>query len=454
MPTKPTPFFAQKTFRPVASSQHKSTLYQEDIAYPLHDQDIIDLSRPDFHTSLPKGFVSVPHQNQRLQTYQNAFEEPLKNVGDRKVGIYEFVRRDSPIQLYPNTLGLSQSEARAWPTGLGIDLWQCAHEHGSVSLSEPVFSRADKGESRSLLGSNRHFELTGGTRRTYSTPLGFSVYDAETSGGQRQRSGILTPPDTGSPQWSPRFHQSRPLFMSPDVHLDNRQNYVGLSISRTPEELQALYREQETAYFVVDSSRRDETHRRSTSSESADVSLITSPEAARHFSTVQPVLGASQNRTYSIHEATPLSPVSPDLRRNLSQQQPRSIPLTRLIQRRLSSVAEEEHEPENATLSWADKVPSMQPSTLVLPSEQPTSKETIPVQSQRAPRLSSENRKQNNKPLTRVSRNTSGSAPNTSSTETHKPADGTKATTEKQNAKPKKSYRKKKYPKKQTAVEN
>jgi hypothetical protein len=176
---------------------------------------------------------------------------------------------------------------------------------------------------------------------------------------------------------------------------------------------------------------------------------------ARRCSTVHPVFKvvASQNRTNPIYGSTPLSPVSPDLRRNLSQQQTRSIPLTRLIQRRLSSVAEEEHETENATISRADKFPIKPSPISVVISKEQAPKEMILVQSQRAPRVSGDNRKQNSKPLTRVSRNTSGNAPKTS-TEAHKATDGTNAATEKQNTKPKKSYRKKKYPKKQTASEN
>ena len=52
-------------------------------------------------------------------------------------------------------------------------------------------------------------------------------------------------------------------------------------------------------------------------------------------------IGSHLSRESNRHDLV-LAPLSPDYRRNLSHQQPRSIPLARLIQRRLSSVTEED----------------------------------------------------------------------------------------------------------------
>lgn len=447
---EPTPIgmHRRKAFHPNTSSRKEPNLYQEDITYTLRDQDVIDLSRPEFHASLPNDLVSVSQQNQPSRIYPNVFENWLENGSDKQVGIYEFVRRDSPIQLYPGSLGLSQSEAR-WNTGLGIDLWQCARENSSISLSGSVFSGTDNGDSQSPLGSNRHILPAGGAHHMYSIPLGFSDYDTQTSGNRGQRSGILTPPDTSSPQWTPRFRQTHPIVMSPDAYYENRQGYIRVSDSRTHEELSVLHKELEPAYLAVDFCRR------TISSEAPDVDKTISFEAARpSITTVQPALKtrATQNRTNPIHGSTPPSPVSPDLRRNLSQQQTRSIPLTRLIQRRLSSVAEEEHEMENITIARVDKFPVKPSATSsIVASKPPASKEVVPVQSQRTLRSSGDNRKQN-KLLINVPLPTSGNAPNTAMA-TNRPADGTNVSADKLNMKAKKFYRKKKHPRKQTASE-
>ncbi|KAF9454029.1 hypothetical protein P691DRAFT_530379 [Macrolepiota fuliginosa MF-IS2] len=323
------------------------TSTQDHITHGSRKRDMIDLSRPEFH---------APHRVEGLQFRRSSrtsttFEGPplpRRDAQSKKSNHYEFVRRDLPIQLYPS-FKLVQPEVDPWNTGLGINLWQGTHESDPFLHSDVTFPSIDS--RGSPLVFNRHLEAldTRGQHLARSLP----AYDIQgyNSHRHRQRSGILTPPDTGSPRWSPRFHQPDIASMSPDIRYEQPQES---HFSEGPKYLgdhSALYTVQEQMFHSTVSDYRPgnglagtgEISRTPASRQISDTSLLinTTPESQNFVTQSPPKFRCAQGKLNALQGPTPPSPVSPDLRRNLSQQQPRSIPLARLIQRRLSSVVEE-----------------------------------------------------------------------------------------------------------------
>uniref|UniRef100_A0A8H8CP69 Uncharacterized protein n=1 Tax=Psilocybe cubensis TaxID=181762 RepID=A0A8H8CP69_PSICU len=145
---------------------------------------------------------------------------------------------------------------------------------------------------------------------------------------------LPTPPSTSSPRWSPVFSHpidielSRgacgdPKIYSPQPDLDDYSNKLMSMIQQIKQQ------------DLMNSSKRH----------SLDVARQTREPLVQKGLVASTANKYHQERFQEDPGRTNVSQPPLDIRRNLSQQNPRSIPLTRLIQRRLSSVPEETNGP-------------------------------------------------------------------------------------------------------------
>lgn len=324
------------------------------ITQTLYNQDVIDLSRPEFHVPLFSRASGV-QQYRPLSTYPISADDgqlSRKDARSRKSNLYEFVREDSPIQLYPSSFGPLHIEANAWNAGLGIDIWRGSREADGFLPSDSALIPHDNRES--LLVLDRPLETIQPTQ-IYQTPRNLAAQEMRTleHHSHWQRLGMPTPPDTGSPQWSPRFRQSYPPTASPEFHcnqipsthyshfqrplsISTRDSFI--SSHQIQERLSAIPNYPSPA---TESCITGDFHQMPPPYRSPDSVVADRSSSDTRDDDPEPKPRHSQSRPNANNGLTP-SPVSPEMRRNLSQQQTRSIPLARLIQRRLSSVIEEE----------------------------------------------------------------------------------------------------------------
>ncbi|KAJ3568865.1 hypothetical protein NP233_g5437 [Leucocoprinus birnbaumii] len=325
---------------------------QDHLTQDLYNQEIIDLARPEFHASLhsrPSGMQTSRSFRSYLSPLADNY--PLRNnVQSKKANIYEFVRRDSPIQLYPSSFGL-MPEIRPWNAGLGIDFWRTSLEGGVPASSDTLMAFNNRESSLVLNEAPESIYATHIHRTTRHLP----IHDIRPFEHLGQHSGMPTPPDTNSPLWSPRFHQSdiestSPKFtcsqipsirsvtsQQPTLHLPTRDTIISQQIQRQllstmPEHRSSISDTLET----VGEAQRIPPPYHSPDILGADRSSYDNQSnGSQSLSKTRPTQDKSNGNN------TPSSPVSPELRRGFARQQPRSIPLARLIQRRLSSVVEE-----------------------------------------------------------------------------------------------------------------
>lgn len=186
----------------------------------------------------------------------------------------------------------------------------------------------------------------------------------------KQQAGLPTPPSSSSPQWSSNFSPYQYPSVSPEMDI---QNTLGVSHhTQQPQhpfldashQARLLYDRQgnnvETRFFDGNGGSMRSRHDRDIPSAVnwypsdvsgglanylRDLQTLSSQQPCYAGTTEHPPAAArhSANTGRTVVSVAPPSPESPGSRsRSVSYQQPRSVPLARLIQHRLSSVPEEE----------------------------------------------------------------------------------------------------------------
>lgn len=151
---------------------------------------------------------------------------------------------------------------------------------------------------------------------------------------QQRHIELLTPPSTSSPRWSPVFSHpvdielskgpyGDPKIYSPRADLDDYSNKLMLMIQQIKQQ------------DMINSAKRY----------SLDTTRQTRDPLVQKSFVANNANQYRQERLQVTSGKTNASQPPSDFRHDLSQQHPRSIPLARLIQRRLSSVAEENSPP-------------------------------------------------------------------------------------------------------------
>jgi len=220
----------------------------------------------------------------------------------------------------------------------------------NLNKSAPVFVPANSNDNQTHSLGVYMRSSDGHASDAYSQIRNPTNYASVTQQYQ-QNNDLITPPSTSSPRWSPVFTPQHsainlkeptltqevqslmyriPMVHSPDLQDDYSSN--GFAIQSNPQE-------------------DDEGHERYKSAQNFGSHVRTFSPIDVGFSTnlkeftrsiLQPEVSTKfSNQLESTYEVVQTNPTL-ERRRNLSYQQPRSIPLARLIQRRLSSVAEED----------------------------------------------------------------------------------------------------------------
>ncbi len=281
---------------------------QDSTIQGLRGQGGVEFSRLECRALSSKGEVPSRADPDHFEDQQR-FRNDTRND---KGGFYEVVRRDSPIQLYPPSVGLLSSEVNSRKAGLGIDLYRDAQESNTVLRSASVDGKA--------------------------------VYHIQTYDEYRRQSGIPTPPNTDPSQWSPLFHptlttasvqcakpQSSRLVKSPRLQ-PTPLGLPSLSIHKAKgQTLPSVAPGHWPAAGPAGVSDRNPWAPDTGMTNDHDFNFEGQNNLTQSFFQLCSVRG----------EPIPPSLDSPDLRQDFAQRQPRSVPLVRLIQRRLSSVVEE-----------------------------------------------------------------------------------------------------------------
>ncbi|KAG2146026.1 uncharacterized protein EDB93DRAFT_1150597 [Suillus bovinus] len=186
----------------------------------------------------------------------------------------------------------------------------------------------------------------------------------------KQQAGLPTPPSSSSPQWSSNFSPYQYPSLSPEMVIQNtpglpyHTQQTQLPFLDASHQARLLYDRQDnnvdTRFHDGNGgfgSRYDRDVPSAVHQHPSDVSgglanylrdrQALSSQQLRHTGTAEFPLTAAARHPVSagrtVVSVAPPSPESPGSRsRSISYQQPRSVPLARLIQRRLSSVPEEE----------------------------------------------------------------------------------------------------------------
>jgi len=313
-------------------------LHHNHIIQNLYSRDVIDISIPELQTT--SSHVSDIQFVRPARTYvedHHLFrKDQTTDIQSKKMNKNELTRRDSPIQLYPYSFR-SLPETQSYNAGLGIDLWHGNLRSGTFGAT---FVSHDARDSPLIVNQPP------GTiypTQIYQTPRGLPARNTRTFEYIGSHQGIPTPPDTSSPQWSPRFRHNYVASVSPELsHPVNISQYPvhystrDILISSRQVQTQALLRKPGNCSATPDSL---EVMHRLPPYPYPDNNGVDHFSSSGHNGDIQsPKHHLSQDKFH----LTPPSPVSPEMRRGLVQHQPRSIPLARLIQRRLSSVVEEE----------------------------------------------------------------------------------------------------------------
>lgn len=310
-------------------------LHHNHIIQNLYSRDVIDISIPELQTTSTR--VSDIQFSRPARTYvedRHLFRKDQTNdIQSKKANKNELTRRDSPIQLYPYSFRCLP-ETQSYNAGLGIDLM-----HGNLRSGTfgPTFVSRDARDSPLVSQPPGTIYPT----QIYQTSRVLPACDTRTFEYIGSHQGMPTPPDTSSPQWSPRFRHNHVANVSPELnHPVNISQYpVHYSTRDTlisPRQTQALLRKPGNCSAIPDS--LEVMHRLPPHPYSDNIGADHFNSSTHNGDVQSPKHRLSQGK----FNLTPPSPVSPETRRGLVQHQPRSIPLARLIQRRLSSVVEEE----------------------------------------------------------------------------------------------------------------
>lgn len=330
-------------------------LHHNHIIQNLYSRDVIDISIPELQTTSTR--VSDIQFARPARTYvedRHLFRKDQTNdIQSKKANKNELTRRDSPIQLYPYSFR-SLPETQSYNAGLGIDLWHGNLRSGTLG---PTFVSRDARDSPLIV---RRPPGTIYPTQIYQTSRGLPARDTHTFEYIGSRQGMPTPPDTSSPQWSPCFRHNHVASVSPELnHPVNISQYpVHYStrdtlISSRQVQTQALLRKPGNCSATPDS--LEVMHRLPPYPYSDNIGVDYFSSSGHNGDVQSPKHRLSQDK----FNLTPPSPVSPETRRGLVQHQPRSIPLARLIQRRLSSVVEEEIVDNNS----CEKHPTSSPTS-------------------------------------------------------------------------------------------
>jgi len=330
-------------------------LHHNHIIQNLYSRDVIDISIPELQTTSTR--VSDIQFARPARTYvedRHLFRKDQTNdIQSKKANKNELTRRDSPIQLYPYSFR-SLPETQSYNAGLGIDLWHGNLRSGTLG---PTFVSRDARDSPLIV---RRPPGTIYPTQIYQTSRGLPARDTHTFEYIGSHQGMPTPPDTSSPQWSPCFRHNHVASVSPELnHPVNISQYpVHYStrdtlISSRQVQTQALLRKPGNCSATPDS--LEVMHRLPPYPYSDNIGVDYFSSSGHNGDVQSPKHRLSQDK----FNLTPPSPVSPETRRGLVQHQPRSIPLARLIQRRLSSVVEEEIVDNNS----CEKHPTSSPTS-------------------------------------------------------------------------------------------
>ena len=237
---------------------------------------------------------------------------------------------------------------------------------GSINLnkSAPVFVPANSNDNQTHSLGVYMRSSDGHTSDAYlhSQIRNPTNYASVTQQYLQQNNDLITPPSTSSPRWSPVFTPQNsainlkeptltqevqslmyriPMVHSPDFQDDYSNN--GFAI-------QSNFQEDDEGHEGYKPAQNFGSHVRRFSP--IDVGFSTNLKEFTRSILRPEVSTKSSNQLESTYEVVQTDPL--ERRRNLSYQQPRSIPLARLIQRRLSSVAE-----EDATFNHESLLPSL-----------------------------------------------------------------------------------------------
>ncbi|KAF7985102.1 hypothetical protein HWV62_8997 [Athelia sp. TMB] len=163
--------------------------------------------------------------------------------------------------------------------------------------------------------------------------------------------GLPTPPSSASPQWSADFSPYSNSLYSPEMIRSQQSKFPVPSSQQKPTAPSSSSYELPT--FVHEHFGTAHSEHGLSSFKDCTMYSELPPKPARTVlattlypgppptSPLPPIPDWRLHGQPAAFDITP--PLSPDLRRSISYQQPRSIPLSRLIERRLASVPEEEH---------------------------------------------------------------------------------------------------------------
>ncbi|KAF7376327.1 hypothetical protein MSAN_00048200 [Mycena sanguinolenta] len=346
------------------NSQHNTVFHPQHNLSPRHQ---LQTSQDRLHPSSLGGIATVDEARNQILLHQRA----LESLGPRHSLTQEYVQ--TPKIPTPGLMSTGRTtiwsiswvhmrDSADWDLigrkllGINVKLTRPLEPSRPQSLSSRrhLFSYLHVNKRSSILVSSSNLES-----HTLSTPL-----------NHRPQSSLPTPPGSSSPQWTPFMPHYTDPFPPLDIHnlppVKPQPNFVQQPVLQEPQECR-LDPSQELRKFVYDQMRSLD--RDYTSIDFSDAGRIHQtppltphvPSSPSHYrnppidmspphpgpppnSPLPPIPSARTNRARNFLAAAPPSPISPDPRvqnRNLSRQ-PRSVPFARMLQRRLSSVPEEE----------------------------------------------------------------------------------------------------------------
>jgi hypothetical protein len=272
------------------------------------------------------------------------------------------------------------SDTNAQPETLGFK-----GRRGSINLnkSAPVFVPANSNDNQTHSLGVYMRSSDGHASDAYSQIRNPTNYASVTQQYLQQSNDLITPPSTSSSRWSPVFtpQHSGINLKEPTLTQEVQSLMYRIPMVHSPD-FQDDYSSNE---FAIQSNLQedDEEHERYKPAPNVGSHVRMFPPIDVGFSTnlkeftrsiLRPEVSTKfNNQLESTYEVVQTDPTL-ERRRNLSYQHPRSIPLARLIQRRLSSVAE-----EDATFNHESLLPSLRKN---LPSSSLKHLATEPLQSQ------------------------------------------------------------------------
>ncbi|KAJ6499090.1 hypothetical protein C8R45DRAFT_1126242 [Mycena sanguinolenta] len=365
--------------QPQRNSQHNTVSHPHH--HNLSPRHHIQTSQDRLHPSSLGGIATVDETRNQLLLHQRALESlgPRHSLTQEHVMIPQ--NSDSWTNFYRTHDELvDQLGSYDGQCGLGLD-WQETLRHQreaneaartkpatkSLKPSAPVFvpARQQAQQCPRIFVEPRIPHTINPPQRLPAIEIAQQYRASQ----HRPQSSLPTPPGSSSPQWTPFMPHYADPFPPLDIHslplVKPQLDFIQQSFIQEPQEY-PLDPSQELRKFVYDQMRNLD--RDYSSIDFSDAGRIhqTPPltphvPSSPHYrnppinmspshpgpppnSPLPPIPSARTTRARNFLAAAPLSPISPDPRmqsRNLARQ-PRSVPFARMLQRRLSSVPEEE----------------------------------------------------------------------------------------------------------------